>query len=183
MHMLMVIGQIKRLLGKDVSCKNCWFIERAEVHSNPRKARRNKMNRPRAKSANDVGPAVMALQGFYNPNNIYGPGVIINVPSEGEDYDEDEDDESQVESETPESPAVDPAAVTTDYFGPSTEDKDDSQARPWADVQVVYPLAAPAIQTSKTNEIENGAARVVPRRPAPAFGPRCPNDLEFDAVG
>jgi hypothetical protein len=45
---------------------------------------------------------------------------------------------------------------------------------------VIYPLAAPATQTNKTNEIKNGAARVVPRRPTlcvqTPIGPNCPND-------
>jgi hypothetical protein len=55
-----------------------------------------------------------------------------------------------------------------------------SAATPWSNVWVIYPLAAPATQTNKTNEIKNGAARVVPRRPTlcvqTPIGPNCPND-------
>src|SRR5215831_14159129 len=44
-------------------------------------------------------------------------------------------------------------------------------ARSWFDPRLAYFLGASAKQTNKTGEIGNGAARVVPRRPAPAFGP------------
>src|SRR5262249_9323973 len=47
-------------------------------------------------------------------------------------------------------------------------------ARSWFDLRLAYFLGASAKQTNKTGEIGNGAARVVPRRPAPAFGPLAP---------